>query len=354
MAPVVQALSREAARAESVVCVTAQHRGMLDQVLAVFGITPDIDLDLMRPDQNTGDLGAAAFTALNGVLDRVQPDVVLVQGDTTTATIAALASFYRRIPVGHIEAGLRTGDPEHPFPEEINRRLADVVSRFRFAPTPSAARALRAEHHPPRSIITTGNTVVDALRHVLARPLLAPLPVDPREPYILVTCHRRELFGTPLMRVCNALATIARRRPDHTLVFPVHPNPNVQRVVRERLGAVAGIRLVDPLPYDAFVHLMAGARLIITDSGGIQEEAPALGVPVVVVREKTERPEAVAAGAAVLAGTATRTIVAAVLARLTRARRIRRNLFGDGRAATRIVRHVLRDRAVRARAAART
>jgi UDP-N-acetylglucosamine 2-epimerase len=341
MAPVLQALARRGRRVESVVCVTAQHRHMLDQVLTLFGIVPEIDLNLMRLDQATGDFAATAFAAVNDVLDRVHPDVVLVQGDTTTATVAALAAFYRRIPVAHVEAGLRTNDPGNPFPEEINRRLVDVVSRYRFAPTQAAARALRAEGYPARSIHVTGNTVVDALRHILRETPAGGIVADTDGTLIVVTSHRREIFGEPLRHICQALVEIVRRRQDVRIVFPVHLNPNVRGPVNELLSGHERIRLIDPLPYDAFVRLMAAAALIVTDSGGIQEEAPVLGVPVVVIRDKTERAEAVRAGVARLAGTSRAGIIRAVLAELRRGRRAARSLFGDGHAAERIVRVLL-------------
>jgi UDP-N-acetylglucosamine 2-epimerase len=350
MAPVVRALAGRRG-VESLVCVTAQHRQMLDQVLGLFGIVPDIDLDLMRANQGVGDFAATAFAAVNGALDRATPDVVLVQGDTTTAAIAALAAFYRRIPVGHVEAGLRTNDPENPFPEEINRRLADVVARYRFAPTRASADALRAEGYPARSIHVTGNTVVDALKFMLAQGGPAEAPAArPGETLVVVTSHRREAFGEPLRRICRALLEVAARRPDVRFVYPVHLNPNVREPVHQLLSGHPRIDLIEPMAYDAFVRLMSQAALIVTDSGGIQEEAPALGVPVVVIRQKTERGEAVAAGAARLAGTTTAGIVRAVLSELRRTRRVKRSVFGDGRAAERIVRVVLRAGRTRPRA----
>ena len=340
MAPVVRALGQRRG-VESVVCVTGQHRQMLEQVLDLFEITPDIDLQLMRDNQGVGDFAASALGAINGALDEVRPDVVLVQGDTTTASMAALAAFYRRIPVGHVEAGLRTNDPENPFPEEINRRLADVVSRYHFAPTRASAQALRREGYPARSIHVTGNTVVDALQFMIRRQhdsRARTRRAVTREPLILVTSHRREAFGAPLRRICEALLEIAARRPDVRIVYPVHLNPNVRGPVHEMLGGHARIELIEPQPYDAFVALMSQSALIVTDSGGIQEEAPALGVPVVIIRDKTERGEAVTAGAARLAGTTTTGIVRAVLSELRSKRRVKRNVFGDGRASERIVR----------------
>jgi UDP-N-acetylglucosamine 2-epimerase (non-hydrolysing) len=337
LAPVLQALRRRR-RVESLVCITAQHRQMLDQMLRLFEIEPDIDLDLMEPDQAVGDFAARAFSALNTVLDRVHPDIVVVQGDTTTAAVAAEAAFYRRVAVAHVEAGLRTGDPANPFPEEINRRLIDVVARYRFAPTKTAAAALRREGHDRSTIHVTGNTVVDALRHVVGKRM-----TDARSTgtLIVVTSHRREHFGEPLRRICEALIELCERRPDARIVYPVHLNPRVREVVNRVLGGHPRIQLIDPLSYDAFVRLMASASLVITDSGGVQEEAPVLGVPVVVIRESTERSEALRAGAALLGGTTVRGIVDASLRALRRPRRRYANLFGDGRAAERIVRVLL-------------
>jgi UDP-N-acetylglucosamine 2-epimerase len=332
------------------VAVTGQHRQMLDQVLNLFRIVPDVDLNLMKADQGVGDFAAYAFAGVNAVLDQVRPDVVVVQGDTTTAAIAAQAAFYRRVPVAHVEAGLRTGDPANPFPEEINRRLIDVLAQYLFAPTPAAAAALRREGHPAATIHMTGNTVVDALHAIAGRTRRRPPARRPTHPLIVVTSHRREHFGEPLRRICLALIAVARRRPDVRIVFPVHLNPNVRAVTSELLAGQERIELVEPMPYDAFIRLLAGASLAITDSGGIQEEAPALGVPVVVVRETTERMEAVRAGAARLAGTSVRRIVTTVLSELdTRRRRRVSNVFGDGRAAERIVRVILAGHAGAAR-----
>jgi UDP-N-acetylglucosamine 2-epimerase (hydrolysing) len=310
MAPVLQALSRRRGTVESVVCVTAQHRQMLDQVLTLFGIKPDIDLNLMVSNQTTGDFAAHALAAVNGVLDTVKPDAIIVQGDTTTAAAAGIAAFYRGIAVAHVEAGLRTNDPMCPFPEEINRRMLDVVSKYHFAPTTLAAKALRAEGYTSKSIHMTGNTVVDALQYILRTPGVRPA-VPTGGKLVVVTSHRREHFGEPLQRICDAILEIARRHPDAHVVYPVHLNPNVRGPVHERLSGHDQITLLEPMAYDGFVRLMSEAALIITDSGGIQEEAPALGVPVVIIREKTERAEAVKAGAARLAGTTVKGIVTA-------------------------------------------
>lgn len=342
LAPVIRVLGRRRRRVESIVAVTGQHRQMLDQVLSLFRIVPDIDLRLMQANQEVGDFAAQAFAGVNTVLDKVRPDVVIVQGDTTTAAVAAQAAFYRRVPVAHVEAGLRTGDPANPFPEEINRRLIDVLARYLFAPTPAAAATLRREGHPGSSIHMTGNTVVDALHAILGRRPSGRAAARPRHPLIVVTSHRREHFGEPLRRICHSLLAITRRRPDVRIVFPVHLNPNVRSVTAELLAGQPRIELIDPLPYDAFIRLLAGASLVITDSGGIQEEAPALGVPVVIIRDTTERMEAVRAGAARIAGTTVRRIVSTVLSELGGGRRRRvRQVFGDGRAAERIVRVII-------------
>ena len=311
MAPVVQALA-DAPGVRSLVCVTAQHREMLDQVLKLFGIAPDIDLDLMRPGQTLPELTARVITRVDEALAQLEPDLVLVQGDTTTVMAAALAAFYRRIPVGHVEAGLRTGDRYNPFPEEINRRLAGQLATLHFAPTPRAAAALRAEGVPEGAIHVTGNTVIDALRWVVTQPrppevdrLLADLGCDgacPQRKLILVTAHRRESFGPPFEQICLGLCDLARRNEDIALLYPVHLNPRVREPVHRLLGHEERIELIDPLPYAPFAHLMRAAHLILTDSGGIQEEAPSLGVPVLVLRRETERVEAVEAGTARLVG----------------------------------------------------
>lgn len=313
MAPLVHEFQRRDAF-EAVTCVTAQHREMLDQVLDWFHITPDVDLDLMQPNQTLAGLTGRALNGVTDVIEQVQPDVVLVQGDTTTAMTAAMAAFYQRVPVGHVEAGLRTGDMYNPFPEEINRRLISVMATVNFAPTVTARDALTAEGIPPRSIRVTGNTVIDALHWTVAQPheLKIDLPaLNDGERLILVTAHRRESFGAEFESICHALAQIAADNPDVRLVYPVHLNPNVQEPVYRILSGVERVHLIDPLPYPDFAHLMNRAHLIITDSGGLQEEAPALGKPVLVMRRTTERPEAVEAGTAKLVGTDTAAIVEA-------------------------------------------
>ncbi|MDA0996794.1 MAG: UDP-N-acetylglucosamine 2-epimerase (non-hydrolyzing) [Proteobacteria bacterium] len=354
MAPVIRALVE--AGIEAQVCVTAQHRGMLDQVLQTFAISPEYDLNLMRPDQSLDDLTARVLSGVGDVLRRCQADLVLVHGDTTTTLAAALASFYARIPVGHVEAGLRTGDRYAPFPEEINRRLADHLATLHFAPTDSGRANLLAEGCDAKSVFVTGNTVIDALfwmRDRLAADAAMRGEIEKRLPYpspgrrlILVTGHRRENFGDGFKSICRALATLADR-PDVEIVYPVHLNPNVQKPVGAMLGALGNVHLIDPVDYPTMVHLMMRAELIVTDSGGIQEEAPSLGKPVLVMRDVTERPEAVDAGTVRLVGTDQRRIVDAV-AELLDDRSVyetmsrAHNPYGDGRAAARIVEEIRR------------
>lgn len=352
MAPVVKELQRNEAT-QVVVCATAQHRDMLDQVLALFGIAPDYDLDLMRPNQSLASLTARAVAALDEVVERERPDWLLVQGDTTTAMVGALAGFYRRVRVGHVEAGLRTGDNSQPFPEEVNRRIADVVSDRHFAPTARNRDALLREGYDDSTIVVTGNTVIDALEVVVAdlrrcQGGPADLGLDERR-VLLVTAHRRENFGAPLQDICGALREIAETyRSTVQLVLPVHPNPNVQRTVRESLGDIENVRLTDPLGYREMVAVMDRAHLLLTDSGGLQEEAPGLGKPVLVLREVTERPEGVDAGAVRLVGTSKRRIVTETarllddpLAYDAMARAV--NPYGDGRASRRIVSALIGD-----------
>ena len=345
MAPVIKALHRHP-QMTPLVCVTGQHREMLRQVLEVFDLTPDYDLQLMQPDQKLSTLTANILTSLEAVFDDAQPDWTLVQGDTTTAMAASLAAFYRRIKVGHIEAGLRTGDRLQPFPEEINRRIADCVCDLHFAPTENSRQNLRREGVSDAGIVVTGNTVIDALLDVAARKYdwaagpLRSVPTDRR--LILVTAHRRENFGAPLENICVALNEIAARFPDLQLVYPVHLNPNVQRVAQSHLSRTASITLLEPLDYLPLVQLMQRAELILTDSGGLQEEAPGLGKPVLVLREVTERPEGVEAGTVRLVGTDPQRIVSETARLLTdraeyekMARAV--NPYGDGHASARIV-----------------
>ena len=354
MAPVVQQLT-QTADIESHVCVTAQHRQMLDQVLDLFGIRPDYDLDLMRDDQSLADLSASIFSLLDPVFMDFKPDWVLVQGDTTTVAITSLLAYYRRIKVGHVEAGLRTHDKWQPFPEEINRRVASVVADLHFAPTQQARKNLLREGIPDEIIAVTGNPVIDALQFVADQP--APQEVralfdnleiastgtrNKDEKYlILVTAHRRENFGQPLENICLALKELAARG-DVKIVYPVHLNPNVQKPVYKILKDVPHVTLLPPLDYLPLVHLQKRSRIILTDSGGIQEEAPAFGVPVLVLRNATERPEGIEAGTLRLVGTETSNILCeanrllddpSALIKMAKAV----NPFGDGRAAERII-----------------
>jgi UDP-N-acetylglucosamine 2-epimerase (non-hydrolysing) len=351
MAPVVKALETHSERVQARVCVTAQHRQILDQVLDLFDIKPDYDLDIMLENQSLAQVTASVFTRLDAVLAAEDPDWVLVQGDTTTAMAASVAAFYRRVKVGHVEAGLRTGDKHHPFPEEINRRVAGVVADLHFAPTAWARDNLLKEGAPPETIRVTGNPVIDALLNVAARPYdpdtgpLAGLPWDRR--ILLVTAHRRENFGGPLEDICAALIEIARRYPnDVHIVYPVHPNPNVQTPVHRLLSGVPNISLIAPLDYLPMVYLMKHCTLVLTDSGGIQEEAPGLGKPVLVLREKTERPEGVEAGTVRLVGTRTEVVIAEACRLLDDPAAYRHmaqavNPYGDGHAADYIVNALL-------------
>jgi len=353
LAPVVLALKADP-RFEVRACVTAQHREQLDQVLETFGIVPDVDLDLMRPDQTLGELTARTIKALDRYLADEGPRLVLVQGDTTTVFCAALAAFYHRIPVGHVEAGLRTGNLDAPWPEEANRVLTSRLAALHFAPTETSRGNLLREGVPDERICLTGNTVIDALLMALEKvkahpPVVPGLPKDWREawgdaPLVLITGHRRESFGREMENICEAVLELAHRFPHAHFVYPMHLNPNVRAPVRRILVPPArdNVHLIEPLPYLPFVALMHRATIILTDSGGVQEEAPSLGKPVLVMRKVTERPEAVAAGTARLVGTDRRNIVAeasrlltdgAAYERMARAR----NPYGDGRAAERIV-----------------
>ena len=352
MAPVITAA--RARGVDVVVCATAQHRDMLDQVLGLFRIVPEHDLDLMRPDQSLSDLTARALLGLTPVIAAEKPDWLLVQGDTTTAMVAGLASFYARVRVGHVEAGLRTGDLAQPFPEEMNRRIVAVLATAHFAPTATARDNLRREGFADESIYVVGNTVVDALQATRAMPYpadaLAAVPkLAPHERLVLVTAHRRESFGEGMRQIARALQRIARAHPDVRLVYPLHPNPHVQAPMREILSDEPRVHLIPPLDYLPFIHLMAKAQLIISDSGGVQEEAPSLGIPALVLRETTERPEAIAEGCVRLVGVAEEAIVRAADELLTNpaahARMARAvNPYGDGKAAERIV-SMLKDEA---------
>lgn len=359
MAPLVRALSDAASHVDIDVrvCVTAQHREMLDHVLQLFEIEPDVDLNLMRPGQDLTDITAHVLTSMRSVLRDMRPDRVLVHGDTTTTFAASLAAYYERIRVGHVEAGLRTGNIYVPWPEEMNRKLTGAIADAHFAPTASARDNLLREGVSEQNIFVTGNTVIDALLDVahriredeqLADELASRFPFlrsDRR--LILVTGHRRENFGEPFERLCRALATLASR-DDVQIVYPVHLNPNVQEPVRRILGGLSSdaVSLIDPVDYVEFVYLMTRAHIIITDSGGVQEEAPSLGKPVLVMRETTERPEAVAAGTVRLVGTDEERIVAEATQLLEDEEHYRRmsearNPYGDGQAAARIVNALL-------------
>lgn len=349
MAPVVRALERDA-RFQSLVCVTAQHREMLDQVLEIFGISPDFDLNMMRPGQDLTDITAGALVGLRSVIAEASPDMILVHGDTTTTLAATLAGYYARVPVGHVEAGLRTGDPYSPWPEEVNRKVTGAVATLHFAPTECARTNLLAENINPSSIIVTGNTVIDALLEVvgriestpnLAASLASDIPLDRSCRTILVTGHRRENFGGGFERICEALSILSRR-DDVEIVYPVHLNPNVRGPVEATLGRLENVRLLPPLDYLPFVDLLRRSSVILTDSGGIQEEAPSLGKPVLVMRDTTERPEAVEAGTVKLVGTDVATIVSETSRLLDdeaayAAMSFAHNPYGDGQAAGRIV-----------------
>jgi UDP-N-acetylglucosamine 2-epimerase (non-hydrolysing) len=347
LAPVVAAFrAQDAATFVTRVAVTGQHRGLLDQALDVFSIRPDYDLNVMRAGQTLYDSTSRILAALEPVLKAERPDLTLVQGDTTTAFCGALAAFYAGVPVGHVEAGLRTGDMREPFPEEMNRVLVSKLAALHFAPTEASAGNLRQEGIDPARIFVTGNTGIDAVLDVrdrLASGALqaAGLPTfDGAKKLVLVTAHRRESFGAGFEGICEAMLRLASRG-DVEIVYPVHPNPNVREVVGRKLEGVAGIHLVEPLAYVPFVELMRRAYILVTDSGGIQEEGPSLGKPVLVMRDKTERPEAVEAGTAMLVGTDAARIVAEAARLLDDAaeygRRSRiHNPYGDGHASARI------------------
>ncbi|MEW5762629.1 MAG: UDP-N-acetylglucosamine 2-epimerase (non-hydrolyzing) [Bacillota bacterium] len=345
MAPVVRAIERSP-WFKCVVAVTAQHREMLDQVLSLFGITPAHDLDIMQEGQNLYDITCRALRGLERVLAAERPDLVLVHGDTTTTFAGALAAFYRQIPVGHVEAGLRTRNRYSPFPEEMNRHLTGVLADLHFAPTARARENLLAEGVAPEKIFVTGNTVIDALFMTVrpafrfADPLLDAVDYR-RERVLLVTTHRRENLGNPLREVYRALVELVRRYPDVRVIFPVHRNPAVRRAAEEEMAGEPRIHLIDPLPYLPFVNLMQRAYLVLSDSGGLQEEAPALGKPVLVLRNTTERPEALEAGTVALVGTDRETVLAAAGRLLDDPAAYRRmaeavNPYGDGRAAPRV------------------
>lgn len=341
LAPVIAELRRRSTFSVRT-CLTAQHRSLLDQVLKVFNLHRDYDLNIMKDGQSLFDITTKTLEGIAPILSREKPDIVFVQGDTTSAFAAALSAFYERIPVAHVEAGLRTFDLSAPFPEELNRRLIAPIARFNFAPTRASKRHLLAEHIAPRTILTTGNTVIDALRQVIRRPIPAQVRrLTPAGRFILVTAHRRESFGEPLRGVFKALRDIVRQYPDVMILYPVHPNPNVLGPARQILGREPRVRLLPPLEYVPFLHLLKRCYLVLSDSGGVQEEGPALGKPVLILRDKTERPEAVASGAARLVGTSPEKVFNEV-SRLLDSKRAYRvmsrktGVFGDGKASARI------------------
>lgn len=350
MAPVVLELAKYPEYITPVVAVTAQHREMLDQVLGLFKITPDYDLDIMSQGQTLFDITCRAMHGLNKVLSEEKPDIVLVHGDTTTTFAGALAAFYHQIIIGHVEAGLRTGDKYSPYPEEMNRKLTGSLADIHFAPTSTARNNLLQEKIEPQAVIVTGNTVIDALKatvdanYKFTDPLLQS--IDFSRKVILVTTHRRENLGEPMRHVYQALRDIVNQQADVEIVFPVHKNPLVRQVVQEELGGLDRVHLIDPLDYQPFANLMARSYLVLTDSGGIQEEAPALGKPVLVLRDTTERPEAVTAGTVKLIGTDKDRVYRETQELIINDQEYHRmasavNPYGDGKASSRIVNAIL-------------
>jgi len=355
MAPLYHELRRHSEDFETIACVTAQHRQMLDQVLKTFEVTPDIDLNLMKQGQDLFDITAAVLLTMRDVIHEHRPDVLLVHGDTTTTLATAMAGFYAGVPVGHVEAGLRTYDLYAPFPEEFNRQVASKVTQWHFAPTETSRRNLLEERVDDARIAVTGNTVIDALLWVLQRIdqntgrrdevqelINSRLPFDWRnERFVLITGHRRENFGDGFLQICEALRELAAAYPDVRFVYPVHLNPNVQKPVNEVLGGLPNVHLIAPLDYEPFVYLLKHSHLVLTDSGGIQEEAPSLGKPVLVMRDVTERPEAVEAGTVRLVGAHKQRIVDSVRELLDDAVSYQsmaraHNPYGDGQACARI------------------
>jgi UDP-N-acetylglucosamine 2-epimerase (non-hydrolysing) len=340
MIPVIKAL-RGAPWADCRVVVTAQHRELLDQMFAFFGVTPDVDLNIMRANQTLVGLTARLLVEVAAVLETEKPAMVLAQGDTTTVLATALASFYQRLPFGHVEAGLRTHDLNNPFPEEANRALAGRLTALHFAPTLAARNNLLSEGLAPESVFVTGNTVIDALFMAVRRQEPIGVPLDPSRRLILVTAHRRDSFGEPIRHICRAVATLSQRFPDVEVLWPVHPNPSVKPVVESLVGNLPRVHLCSPLAYGSFVSALQRAYVILTDSGGVQEEAPALAKPVLVMRDQSERPEAIAAGVAKLVGCDEQAIVAET-SRLLENRQAYAAMsagaspYGDGAAAARI------------------
>lgn len=354
MAPLVKAFE-QATGIESKVCVTAQHREMLDQVLDMFEIVPDYDLNLMKPGQDLYDITSNVLLGMKDVLSDFNPDVVLVHGDTTTTSATSLAAFYQKIKVGHVEAGLRTGDIYSPWPEEANRQITGILANYHFAPTTTSRDNLLRENKSEEGILVTGNTVIDALflaldkiensaelKNKIIKSISTQYKIDDSKKLILVTGHRRENFGQGFINICEALKTLAQFNPDIDIVYPVHLNPNVQKPVKELLSDVSNIHLIKPLQYETFLYLMSKSHFIITDSGGVQEEAPSLGKPVLVMRDTTERPEALEAGTVKLVGTNSDIIIKEAQKLLDNKSEYEKmskahNPYGDGKACERIV-----------------
>ena len=344
MAPLVKEIEKNSDTLESIVCVTAQHRQILDQVLELFEIKPDYDLDIMKDNQNLWSLTSDVLLKTKEVIETVKPDVVLVHGDTTTSMAAALSAFYAKVPVGHVEAGLRTFNKYYPFPEEINRVFADAVCTYYFAPTDESCENLKKSQIPSEHIYKTGNTVIDALIYTVEnhKEEVKGLKLNPDLKTILLTSHRRENFGEPIREICNAILELVKNNKDIEVVYPVHPNPNVRKPVYELLGEKERIHLIEPLEYAQFCNLMKKAHIILTDSGGVQEEAPSLGKPVLVLRDTTERPEAVKYGTVKLVGANKDKIISMVEKLLKDDSEYKKmsesiNPYGDGHACKRIV-----------------
>jgi UDP-N-acetylglucosamine 2-epimerase (non-hydrolysing) len=361
MAPLVKEFQKHTNLFETRVCVTAQHREMLDQVLDLFEITPDYDLNIMKPGQDLYDITANVLLGMKSVLSEFEPDVVFVHGDTTTTFAASLAAFYQQIKIAHIEAGLRTGDIYSPWPEEANRQLTTQITAYHFAPTSTSEANLLRENVNPSQIVVTGNTVIDALflaldkiksnptleREIIAK-LTALYPFIPERKTVLVTGHRRENHGQGFINICEALKTLAQNNPDIDIVYPVHLNPNVQKPVHEILSGITNVFLIEPLQYETFLYLMNQSYFIITDSGGVQEEAPSLGKPVLVMRDTTERPEALTAGTVKLVGTDTAKIIEQAQLLLDSpqaylAMSKAHNPYGDGKACQKIIQFLSKD-----------
>lgn len=353
MCPLVLEMRKHPDEIEPLVAVTAQHREMLDQVLHLFGITPDYDLNIMSAGQTLYDVTEKALRGLQKVLEEAKPDLVLVHGDTTTTFAGALAAFYAQIPVGHVEAGLRTGNKYSPFPEEMNRKLTGALADYHFAPTATSKANLLRENVPEAKIVVTGNTVIDALKTTVKKDYrfdddALHEVLDSGKRLILMTTHRRENLGEPMRHVYKALCEVLRTHPDVEAIFPVHKNPKVRQIVDEELGHLPQVHLIEPLDYEPFANLMARVDIVLTDSGGIQEEAPALGKPVLVLRDTTERPEAVSAGTVKLIGTAYEDVLRETNLLLDDVAHYRSmaeavNPYGDGEACARIVNRILKE-----------